>query len=177
MALPNSLTLADLEAMPDDGRRYELIGGAIVITPAPGTAHQRFSRRLLALLEASAPAGHEMFAAPIHLDLPGEQRVQPDLVIAPSSSVGELRLSLPVLLVVEIVSGRSKTQDTVTKRAVYAAAGIPAYWIIDPGANDVTALRLDEQGAYQSYAQGPTVTLDWPIAAELDIAALIQRPT
>ena len=107
MALTNTLTIADLEAMPDDGRRYELIGGAIVMTPAPGTIHQRISRRLLALLEAAIPAGHEVFHAPIDLDLPGEQRVQPDLVVAPHSSVGQRRLTLPVLLVVEIVSAGS----------------------------------------------------------------------
>src|SRR5438309_10217729 len=177
MALANSLSLADLEAMPDDGRRYELIGGAIVMTPAPGPAHQRVSRRLLSLLEAAAPPGHEVFDAPIDLDLPGEQRVQPDLVVVPLSSVGELRLTLPVLLVVEIVSGGSKTQDTVTKRAVYAAAGIPAYWIIDPAADEITALRLDDTGTYQTYAGGRTVTVDWPVAMELDIGGLCQPPT
>jgi Uma2 family endonuclease len=175
MALANSLTLADLEAMPDDGRRYELIGGAIVMTPAAGPAHQRISRRLLALLEAAIPAGHEAFHAPIDLDLRGEQRVQPDLVIVPSSSVGQKRLSLPALLVVEIVSAGSSTNDTVTKRAVYAAAGIPAYWIVDPD-GDITALRLDDTGTYQTYAQGGTVRLEWPVAVELDVAALGQPP-
>jgi Uma2 family endonuclease len=177
MALANSLSLADLEAMPDDGRRYELIGGAIVMTPAQGPAHQRVSRRLVALLEAAVPPGHEVFDAPIDLDLPGEQRVQPDLVVVPLSSVGEKRLSLPVLLVVEIVSGGSKTQDTVTKRAVYAAAGVPAYWIVDPAAGVLTALRLDDSGTYQTYAEGPTATLEWPIAVDLDIASLAQPPS
>jgi Uma2 family endonuclease len=173
--MTNALTVADLEAMPDDGRRYELIGGAIWITAPPGPAHQRISRRLLALLEVAAPPGHEVFDAPIDLDLHGEQRVQPDRVVVPSSSIGQKRLSLPVLLVVEIVSGGSKTQDTVTKRAVYAAAGIPAYWIVDPD-GDITALRLDDAGAYQTYAQGQTAILEWPIAVELDVPALRQPP-
>jgi Uma2 family endonuclease len=176
MALANSLSLADLEAMPDDGRRYELIGGAIVMTPAPGPAHQRVSRRLLALLEAAIPPGHEAFHAPIDLDLDGDQRVQPDLVVVPTSSVGEQRLGLPVLIVVEIVSAGSGTHDTITKRAVYAAAGIPAYWIVDPTAAEITALRLDDAGAYHPYAEGPAVTLDWPVAIELDVAALAQPP-
>jgi Uma2 family endonuclease len=177
MALANSLSLADLEAMPDDGRRYELIGGAIVMTRAPGPAHQRVSRRLVARLEAAVPPGHEVFDAPIDLDLPGEQRVQPDLVVVPLSSVGEKRLSLTVLLVVEIVSGGSRTQDTVTKRAVYAAAGIPAYWIVDPTAAAMTALRLDDTGIYQPYAEGPSVSIDWPVSVDLDIASLIQPPS
>src|ERR1051325_2789078 len=176
MALAHTLPLAHPEAMPDDGRRYELIGGAIVMTPAPGPAHQRVSRRLLMLLEAATPTGHEVFDAPIDLDLPGEQRVQPDLVVVPASSVGDKRLTLPVLLVVEIVSGGSKTQDTVTKRAVYAAAGIPAYWIGDPAPGHITPFRPDDQHTYQTYAQGPVVTIDWPLAVHLDIGALNQPP-
>jgi Uma2 family endonuclease len=178
VALANSLTLADLEAMPDDGRRYELIGGAIVMTPAPGPKHQLISARLLRLLEDGAPDGHAVLAAPIDLDLPGEQRVQPDLVVLPWPSVGEKRLSVPVLLVVEIISGGSRTQDTVTKRAVYAAAGIPAYWIIDPEADELTALRLDADGSYQPYAQGSqTLTIDWPLPVQVDVPALGRRPT
>jgi Uma2 family endonuclease len=147
------------------------------MTPAPGPGHQRVSRRLLAQLEAAAPPGHEVFDAPIDLDLPGEQRVQPDLVVVPHSSVGEHRLTLPALLVVEIVSGGSKTQDTVTKRTVYAAAGIPAYWIIDPATDLITALRLDDSGIYQLYAQGNIVSLDWPVTVDLDIAGLKQPPS
>ena len=159
VALANSLTLADLEAMPDDGRRYELIGGVIVMTPAPGPKHQLISARLLRLLEDGAPDGHAVLAAPIDLDLPGEQRVQPDLVV-------------------EIISGGSRTQDTVTKRAVYAAAGIPAYWIIDPEADELTALRLDADGSYQPYAQGSqTLTVDWPLPVQVDVPALGRRPT
>ena len=177
VALANSLTLADLEAMPDDGRRYELIGGAIVMTPAPGPKHQLVSARLLRLLEDALPDGHAVFAAPIDLDLPGEQRVQPDLVVLPWSSVGEKRLSVPVLLVVEIISGGSRTQDTVTKRAVYAAAGIPAFWIVDPESDELTALRLDAQGSYQLYAEGQTLTVDWPLPVQVDVPALGHRPT
>lgn len=176
MALANTLTLADLEAMPDDGRRYELIGGAIVMTPTPGPTHQLVSARLQRLLEAALPDGHVVFDAPIDLDLPGEQRVQPDLVVLPWSSVGDKRLSLPVLLVVEIVSGGSRTQDTVTKRAVYASAGIPAYWMVDLDNDEITGLRVDETGTFQSYAEGSAAAFDWPVAVHLDLHTLTQRP-
>jgi Uma2 family endonuclease len=44
-AASNAFTIEDLEALPDDGNRYELIGGAIVMTPAPEPVHQRVSRR------------------------------------------------------------------------------------------------------------------------------------
>jgi hypothetical protein len=83
VALWTSFTLADLEAMPDYGRRYELIGGAILMMAAPGPKHQLVSARLRRLLEDTLPEGHAVFAAPIDLDLPGEQRVQPTLWSSP----------------------------------------------------------------------------------------------
>lgn len=70
--------------MPDDGRRYELIGGAIVMTPSPALGHQRGSRRLQGLLETAWPS-MEVFNAPVDLDLPGGQRVMPDLVVVERS--------------------------------------------------------------------------------------------
>ncbi|MGH8998891.1 MAG: Uma2 family endonuclease [Acidimicrobiia bacterium] len=172
----NVLSLADLEAMPDDGRRYELVGGAIVMTPAPEPTHQLVSARLLRLLEDAVFEGHAVFHAPIDLDLHGEQRVQPDLVVVPWSSVGDKRLTLPVLLVVEIVSAGSRTHDTVTKRAVYAEARIPAYWLINPTVGVITALRLQDDGTYRDDAHGPAVSLDWPLRIDIDLAALTRPP-
>lgn len=175
MALPTGapLTLADLEAMPDDGRRYELIGGAIVMTPVALPLHQRVSRNLQRLLKDAAPAGHEVFDAPIDLDLPGGQRVQPDLVVVPANAVGTKRLSLPVLLIVEIVSAGSRTNDRATKRLAYAEACVPAYWLVDPDDGRVTCLRLTGS-AYEPYADGPAVSVDWPLTASIDVEALIR---
>jgi Uma2 family endonuclease len=170
------LTLADLEAMPDDGRRYELIGGAIVMTPAPVPAHQRILSNLFRLVQDACPPGHEVFFAPIDLDLPDEQRVEPDLLVVPSRSVGEKRLALPVLLVVEVVSKGSRTNDVVTKRAAYAEAGVPAYWLVDPERARITCLRLAGTD-YEVYAEGPTIEVDWPVAVHLDVAALAAPPT
>jgi Uma2 family endonuclease len=165
------LTVADLEAMPDDGRRYELIGDAIVMTPAAGVDHQRASRRLQRLLEEAWP-DMEIFAAPIDLDLPGEQRVQSDLVVVERGRTGR-RLELPVGLVVEIVSPGSQTNDRVTKRATYGAAGISAYWIVDLELGTVTCLVLD--GAeYRVVAEGPVVNVDDPVPLQIDLPSLVE---
>lgn len=172
----NALTIEDLEALPEDGKRYELIGGAIVMTPSPIPAHQRVSRRLQDILEELCPDGYEVFNAPIDLDLPNGDRVVPDLVIVPDASVKRKRLVGDVLLIVEIVSPGSTTHDRVTKRAVYAEAGIPGYWIVDPERGHVLALRLGASGAYEPYldATGP-VEIDWPVRAAFDVAALARR--
>lgn len=138
------------------------------MTPAPEPAHQRVSRRLFRLLEDACPEGHEVFYAPIDYDLPGGHRVEPDLVIAPDASVGDKRLSGPVLLLVEIVSPGSEVHDTVTKREVYARAGVPAYWIVDPQRGRLLALRLDGS-EYIAYADTPgPVDLDWPLRVSVE---------
>ncbi len=163
------LTVEDLEAMPDDGRRYELIGGAIVVTPAPDLGHQRASRRLRAILEAASP-GMEVFDAPVDVDLPGGQRVQPDLVVVGRGRTGK-RLGLPVALVVEIVSLGSTVNDRVTKLGVYAAAGIGHYWVLDLPAGLAACYVLDGD-AYRLVAEGPVVETTDPVAASIDVAAL-----
>lgn len=175
VAADTGLTVEDLEAMPDDGRRYELIGGAIVMTPAPNVGHQRSSRRLQTLLEAAWP-GMEVFNAPIDLDLPAGHRVEPDLVVVDRGRSGE-RLTLPVPLVVEIVSPGSRVHDRVTKLAVYAEAGIEHYWLVDLPAGVARCYVLDTNaetgtGDYRLTAEGPVVDTTEPVAVRIDVAAL-----
>ena len=131
----------------------------------------RVSRNLQRLLEQAVPPGVEVFDAPIDLDLPGSQRVQPDLVVVPAASVGEQRLSLPVILAVEIVSAGSRTNDLATKRLTYAEAGIPAYWLVDPDRSRITCLRLAGDD-FEVYAEGPVLSVDWPVTLSVDIGAL-----
>ncbi|MCA1708672.1 MAG: Uma2 family endonuclease [Actinobacteria bacterium] len=163
------LTVEDLEAMPDDGRRYELIGGAIVMTPAPELGHQRASRRLQSRLETAWPA-MEVFDAPVDVDLPEGQRVQPDLVVVERGRTGK-RLTLPVALVVEIVSPGSAVNDRVTKLGVYAAAGIGHYWVLDLPAGLAACYVLDGD-SYRLVADGPVVETTQPVAVRIDVAAL-----
>lgn len=172
----DGFTVADWEAMPDDGRRYELIGGTIVVSPTPVTGHQRCSRNLQRHLEDAAPPGHEVFDAPVGLRLPGDQVLAPDLVVVPSDSVGEKVLTLPVLLVVEIVSPGTRLHDTVTKRAVYAQAGIEHYWLVDGTKADrsFTALRL-AGGDYETVLDtGGRVELDSPLPVSFTVASLFR---
>ena len=57
-------TVADLERMPDDGRRYELIDGELLVSPAPGWAHQEAVMALSILLRQACPAGLRVLPAP-----------------------------------------------------------------------------------------------------------------
>lgn len=172
------LTIADLEAMPDDGHRYELLGGSIVVNAAPAPRHQRASGALNDLLRRTCPSGHEVFYAPVDLDLHGGQRVEPDLVVAPSASVGDQRLSLPVLLVVELVSPSTALWDTVAKRAAYAESGIAHYWLVDTrkGQERFTALSLPSGAReYQVVAESEEeIDVHDPITVRVPLAALFE---
>ena len=165
-------TLADLEAMPgSDGNRYELVDGHILASPWP-SHYGGVSFRLGPILAHAVPPGHASYRL-CRLDLPDEQRVVPDLMVAPHSSVGDQGVHAPVLLVVEVLNGLGP-EDLARKRAAFAAAEVPAYWVIDPEATNATCLKL-EGGEYTTYAEGPVVELDWPLAVTVDVAE-VARP-
>jgi Uma2 family endonuclease len=165
-------TLADLEAMPgNDGNRYELVDGHILVSPWP-SHYGGVSFRLGPILAHAVPAGHASYRL-CRLDLPDGQRVVPDLMVAPHSSVGDQGVHAPVLLVVEVLNGLGP-EDLARKRAAFAAADVPAYWVIDPDTTTATCLRL-EGGEYAAYAEGPVVEVDWPLAVTVDVAE-VARP-
>jgi len=167
-------TLTDLEAIPgNDGKRYELVDGHIIVSPWP--AHYGgVSFRLGPILSHAVPPGHASYRL-CGLDLPDGQRVTPDLMVAPHSSVGERRVHTPVILIVEVLCGLGQGELDL-KRAAYAAAGVPAYWLIDPENPMVTCLRL-EGDKYTSYAEGAVVEVEWPLAATITVdVADLARP-
>ena len=105
--------------------------------------------------------------------------LEPDLVVVPTSSATDERyLHLPVLLVVEIVSRGSRLHDTVTKRAVYAEAGIEHYWLVDTTTSPVrfTALRLAEGGYETAVESAGEVAVDAPLAVRFRVPALFRAP-
>ena len=173
----DGLTIEDLEAMPDDGRRYELISGSIVVNASPVPRHQLASSALNDLLRAGCPPGHRVFYAPMDLDLVAEQRVEPDLLIVPHSSVGEKRLSLPVLLVVELISPSTAVWDQVAKRAAYEESGIEHYWMVDTRKDSprFTALRLGDGGVYETVADSAErIEVDDPVPVSASVASLFE---
>ncbi len=118
---------------------------------------------------ASATSRDRAHAAIGDYDVPGGQRLEPDLIVAPDASVGRKRLAGPALLEVEIASPGSRLNDTVTKRAAYAEAGVSAYWIVEPTDEHLLALRLLDSG-YEVYAEGDgPVSLSWPTSVSFSV--------
>jgi Uma2 family endonuclease len=171
---PGTATLADLDAMPtNDGKRYELVDGHIIVSQWP--AHYGgVSFHLGPIVSHAVPPQHASYRL-CRLYLPGEQRVNPDLMVAPHSSIVDDGIRTPVLLVVEVLCGLSD-DDMARKRAAYAAADVPAYWLIDDQAPLATCMRL-EDGEYRVYAEGPVVDVDWPLADPIRVdVAEVSRP-
>jgi len=132
------MTIADLEAMPDDGNRYEIIEGELFVSCAPGLTHQRVSGNLLILIGnylRQNPIG-EIISTP-GLILSEFSGVIPDLVFftreMSDKIISNERLVDAPAIVVEILSpGAENTRrDNVAKRQLYAKHRVTEYWIVD----------------------------------------------
>ncbi len=157
----------DLEDLPDDCYRREIIGGALVVTPAPHYGHQRASVRLAAILLAAETAETRALNAPFDWRLPDGGLVEPDLLVIRQADIdpkGPLHASATPLLVVEILSPSNPQLDLVVKRDLYEGLRVPAYWIVDPERPSVLALRLTG-GVYSIEAEvagDDEYATDWP---------------
>ena len=146
------LTYKDYEALPADGRRYEIHDGELSVTPAPNTEHQRVSRNLFVVLHRYVEERQlgEVLYAPIDVILADTSIVQPDIVFldpSRSSAVSRRGIEGPPTLAVEIISPSTTGIDRTTKRQLYARYGVPYFWLVDPEARMIEALVL-EAGTY-----------------------------
>lgn len=160
-------TAEDLAGLPDDGLRYELIDGSLLVTPAPAVRHQQVVRRLIRLLEKGCPPEFELLPAPVDIHLGERTVVQPDLLVAPRVDFAVNGLFGPPLLAIEIASPSTALVDRNLKRAAFEAAGTPSFWIIDPAGPSLTVWEL-QGGAYAEVvhatgAQSWTGTQPYPV--------------
>ena len=142
-------TYDDYLALPDDGKRYEIIGGELSMTPAPSTRHQEIQTRLSALLfiHVDKHSLGTVYSSPIDLALSLIDVVQPDIlfvaydrshIIAKRNVVG-----IPNLIV-EIVSLSSSKWDREEKVNLYQHYGLLEYWIVDPESQTVEVFLYSE---------------------------------
>lgn len=179
-------TADDVEALPDQGdhARFEVYdGGVLVVSPAPGIAHQRASYWLhRALAEAAAAAGvdAEVLEA-VNVALPGGKLLVPDVVVVAADAAARATVRIPceaVLAVVEVVSPSTVSMDRAIKPAMYAEAGIPIYWRVElQDAPRVVVCSLS-RGRYVTRATltaGTTGRITRPFAVKLDPAEITRR--
>jgi Uma2 family endonuclease len=142
LIVTGGITPAYLETTPDDGLRYELIDGVLLVTPAPGYAHQLAVVRLLRRLDDAAPADCRVLVAPFDVVLDESSVVIPDLIVARRSDFTAKNLPAAPLLAVEVLSPSTRRIDQGRKLDKYRRAGIGAYWVVDPLAPSLVAWEL-----------------------------------
>ena len=142
-------TAAEARALPDDGKRYEVIDGELLVTPAPRLVHQRTVLRLSRVIDEYVRAHRigETLCSPADIELSLDTLVQPDIFVAPPVNGRrphdwtEIR---GLLLAVEVLSPSTARYDRVTKRRFFSHVGVGEYWIVDADARVVERWRAGE---------------------------------
>ena len=141
-------TYADYARLPDDGNRYEVIDGELLVTPAPSPMHQHILVTLIMRLRGYAErTGSGLVFPDVDLLFATGQFLRPDLVFVPAASragVTNRGVEVPPGLVVEVLSPTSGAIDRVKKPARYGDFGVPEYWVVDPEERVVWVWRFAE---------------------------------
>jgi Uma2 family endonuclease len=169
----DAITVAELDQMPDDGRRYELLDGNLVMSPRPTTLHQRVGFRLGYVLEGACPDDLMVVPEPA-LQISRHSELVPDIVVARAAEVGAAKLTTPPLLVVEVRSPSTALIDLNRKKATYQKFGVPSYWIVDPDPAhpELTVFGLRD-GDYALEAKTTqTITLERPFPVTIALPTL-----
>lgn len=127
-------TIADLDRFPDDGNRYELLGGQLLVTPAPGPHHQVILGRLMMRLSGYlGPEGPAIIVTPGVIQLEDHTQLEPDLLVVPAGMADETswRRIAGWWLAVEVSGRDSKVYDRDFKRAAYLRLGVREVWRLD----------------------------------------------
>jgi Uma2 family endonuclease len=145
-------TVDDLDGMPDDGRRYELVDGVLIVSPHPSVTHQAVLSELAVQLHEACPPGLFVGPAP-GMRMSADTELIPDIVVIRQDQLAGRRVTRPPLLAVEIESPSSALFDPNTKKAVYERFSIESYWIVVPGVDlpELIAFELRE-GRYEQVA-------------------------
>jgi Uma2 family endonuclease len=144
MAAAKFWTIAELDALPDDGNKYEVIDGELLVTPEPTQEHQHILSRLTWLLYPFVNA-HDLgmvFDSHSSVRVSGAS-VEPDLMVRqPAEDVKQPWEDAPIpILVVEVHSPGTRRRDQVHKRNFYMSRGVPEYWMVDPERGSITQVR------------------------------------
>ena len=126
-------SVADLDLLPEDGNRYEILAGVLLVTPSPGMAHQGVAARLSILFAPHAVAKRLQFYAPGVVKLPPFTQLEPDFLVMPQRFVpgGNWEDVTENWLAVEVLSRSSRVYDREFKRDAYIALGVREVWLVD----------------------------------------------
>lgn len=171
-------TVDDVEALDvQDWWRYEIVDGALVVSPSTGGDHELAAEETRAAVRA-ALSTDQIVIGPMGVKI-GRSYLVPDLVVTRRAGLRGAKLLHPadVMLAVEIVSPGSATMDRITKPAQYAAAGIPAHWRVETDPVSLTAYTLPEGASVYAelgtWRRGETAHVEAPFPVQIEIDRLM----
>jgi Uma2 family endonuclease len=149
------LTYDDFCLLPNDGKRYEIIDGELLVTPAPISLHQRVVTQLTMELAHFVKRHRlgEVFVSPFDVVFSRYDVVEPDILFiskARASVLTEKNVQGAPDLVIEVLSESTRDIDRTTKLKLYARYGVAEYWIIDPWKPSAEIYRRSQSGFERS---------------------------
>jgi len=169
--LSRKWTIEDLLELPDDGNRYELVDGALRMSPGPTWRHNNAASRLARQLEPALPEGLVVLTPGGGIRVPRGLLI-PDLAVVESalaetaSHVGE---AAQVRLVVEVASPSNSIDDIVEKASLYAEAGIASYWRVEFDPTPRIIVQELHGSSYVEVAAGPVVEVSQPCTVRVGL--------
>jgi Uma2 family endonuclease len=152
----------DLHLFPQDGHRYEIVDGSLHVTPPLGQRHEAAVRALVTTLRGAAPEGWWVCDR-LGIELATSNLIPDVTVLRPESSGAIWADPGDVALVVEVETESSRRYDRLLKPSLYADAGIPAYWRVEPAAQKVSIYERDGEDGYRL-----TRTIEGPELVKVD---------
>lgn len=173
--LARDLTADDLDSIPADGRKWELIDGSLHVAPAPSNPHQVVALNLAIALRAARREGTLVLTSPADYRPGPSTNLQPDVLVVAAEEATQPRTTSTPLLVVEVLSPSTRAYDLGTKRLAYEALGVPSCWFVDPDGPMVTVLEIVE-GRYADVAAvtDGVLVVQRPFPLRLDVADLLE---
>ena len=181
--ISTKMTSEQFYALPEDGKRYELIEGEVDVAPSPSMEHQRLSIRLAyALMKyfERKPVG-EVLTAPMDVELDAANVYQPDLIVVleeNSRILTKARVVGAPDLIVEILSSGTAMKDRNVKLQRYAKAGVREAWLADPARRrfEIYRLRDDKRYAHvETVEEGGTLTTPMLPGLRIKVARLFME--
>ena len=168
-------TVDEVHALPDDGNRYEVVDGELLVTPTPSWRHQDAVLAFADLIRPwlrEHPVGH-LLVAPADVVTGSRTLVQPDLFVVPlvdGRKPGNWSEAGRLLLAVEVLSPGSARADRIVKRRLYQNMRVPESWLVDVDARaverwtptDDRAALLDALLSWRPDSSRPALEIDLP---------------
>lgn len=174
MGVKVRFTYEDYAALPDNGKRYQLVEGDLVMSPSPSLRHQHIVMRLGSSLHAHALQRGlgTVYSAPTDVIMAEDEVYQPDLVFVSNANGRMLQpdaIHGAPDLCVEILSQHNRKIDLQVKRKSYARHGVLEYWIVDPDADTLTVYALQDDPETPLRTLGPSDALSSALLPGLDL--------